>query len=192
MGNKYSISEFTKNVYSLILTKLFFNQARLIRRPVYIRGKKSLVGGTNLTLGRFCRFDLDGNKKTLFIGDDCEFGDMTHIVALNNVQIGNNVLIASKVFISDTSHGAYKGIDQDLPSIPPNKRKIVSSDVIIGNNVWIGENVVILAGVHIGDGCIIGANSVVTKDIEKNCIVAGAPTTVIKQFNCQEKKWERT
>lgn len=192
MGNKYSISEFTKNVYSLILTKLFFNQARLIRRPVYIRGKKSLVGGTNLTLGRFCRFDLDGNKKTLFIGDDCEFGDMTHIVALNNVQIGNNVLIASKVFISDTSHGSYKGIDQDVPSMPPNKRKLISDEVTIGNNVWIGENVVILAGVHIGDGCIIGANSVVTKDIEKNCIVAGAPATVIKQFNCQEKKWERT
>ena len=189
MGNKYSISEFTKNVYSLILTKLFFNQARLIRRPVYIRGKKSLVGGTNLTLGRFCRFDLDGNKKTLFIGDDCEFGDMTHIVALNNVQIGNNVLIASKVFISDTSHGAYKGIDQDLPSIPPNKRKIVSSDVIIGNNVWIGENVVILAGVHIGDGCIIGANSVVTKNIPNNTIAAGVPIKFIKLYNNELKEW---
>ena len=189
MGNKYSISEFTKNVYSLILTKLFFNQARLIRRPVYIRGKKSLVGGTNLTLGRFCRFDLDGNKKTLFIGDDCEFGDMTHIVALNNVQIGNNVLIASKVFVSDTSHGAYKGIDQDLPSIPPNKRKIVSSDVIIGNNVWIGENVVILAGVHIGDGCIIGANSVVTKNIPNNTIAAGVPIKFIKLYNNELKEW---
>ena len=189
MGNKYSISEFTKNVYSLILTKLFFNQARLIRRPVYIRGKKSLVGGKNLTLGRFCRFDLDGNKKTLFIGDNCEFGDMTHIVALNNVQIGNNVLIASKVFISDTSHGTYKGIDQDLPSIPPNKRKIVSSDVIIGNNVWIGENVVILAGVHIGDGCIIGANSVVTKNIPNNTIAAGVPIKFIKLYNNELKEW---
>lgn len=189
MSNKYSISEFTKNVYSLILTKLFFKHARLIRRPVYIRGKKSIVGGKNLTLGRFCRFDLDGNKKTLFIGDNCEFGDMTHIVALNNVQIGNNVLIASKVFISDTSHGSYKGIDQDLPSIPPNKRKLISDEVVIGNNVWIGENVVILAGVHIGDGCIIGANSVVTKNIPNNTIAAGVPVKFIKLYNNELKEW---
>lgn len=189
MSNKYSISEFTKNVYSLILTKLFFKHARLIRRPVYIRGKKSIVGGNNLTLGRFCRFDLDGNKKTLFIGDNCEFGDMTHIVALNNVQIGNNVLIASKVFISDTSHGSYKGIDQDLPSIPPNKRKLISNEVVIGNNVWIGENVVILAGVHIGDGCIIGANSVVTKNIPNNTIAAGVPVKFIKLYNNELKEW---
>lgn len=189
MSNKYSISEFTKNVYSLILTKLFFKHARLIRRPVYIRGKKSIVGGNNLTLGRFCRFDLDGNKKTLFIGDNCEFGDMTHIVALNNVQIGNNVLIASKVFISDTSHGSYKGIDQDLPSIPPNKRKLISDEVVIGNNVWIGENVVILAGVHIGDGCIIGANSVVTKNIPNNTIAAGVPVKFIKLYNNELKEW---
>ena len=113
MNNKYSISEFIKNIYSLLLTKIFFHQARLIRRPVYIRGKKSVSGAKGLTIGRFCRFDLDGTKKTLYIGDDCQFGDSTHIVALNHVEIGSNVLIASKVFISDTSHGLYKGENAD-------------------------------------------------------------------------------
>lgn len=190
MNNQYSPSEFLKNIYSLVYTKLFFPQARLIRRPVYIRGKRSIVGAKNLTIGRFCRFDLDGNKDTLYIGDNCQFGDNTHIVALNEVRIGNNVLIASKVFISDTSHGRYKGELQDNPQIPPKDRKLDSSKVIIGDNVWIGENVVILAGVTIGDGCVIGANSVVSKDIKRNSIVINN-NNIIKEYSGMDKSWRK-
>ena len=107
-----------------------------------------------MTTGRFCRFDLEGTKQTLHIGDNVEMGDMTHIVAHEKVVIGDNVLIASKCFISDTNHGVYKGMKQDSPELPPNSRKLVTNPVRIGNNVWIGENVVILAGADIGDGCI--------------------------------------
>lgn len=187
MNNKYSILEIIKNIYSFFLTKLFFSNARLIRRPIYIRGKNSIDGGNNLTTGYRCRFDLDGRKKTLTIGDDCEFGDYTHIVALNNVKIGNNVLIASKVFISDTSHGNYKGYFQDSPKIVPNKRSLCKDEVVIGDNVWIGENVVILKGVTIGKGSIIGANSVVSRNIEENSIAVGAPAKVIKKY--QNEEW---
>ena len=189
MNNQYSPSEFLKNIYSLVCTKLFFSQARLIRRPVYIRGKRSIVGAKNLTIGRFCRFVLDGNKESLYIGESCQFGDNTHIVVLNEVRIGNNVLIASKVFISDTSHGRYKGELQDNPQIPPKDRKLDSSKVVIGDNVWIGENVVILAGVVIGDGCIIGANSVVTKSFGKNKIITGIPGNIIKEYDDITKRW---
>ena len=94
MRAKYSPSEFVKNIYSLIQTKFFMKQARLIRRPVYIRGRKSLSGCVGLTTGRFCRFDLIGTKPTLSIGDNCELGDMTHIVAYEKVEIGSNVLLA--------------------------------------------------------------------------------------------------
>ena len=122
MKNHYSPAEYIKNIYSFLMTKLTIKQARFIRHPIYIRGRKSLVGCKNLTTGRFCRFDLDGSKKTLFIGDNCEMGDMTHIVALDSLEIGNNVLIASKCFISDTNHGVYKGEYQDSPEVPPNQR----------------------------------------------------------------------
>lgn len=189
MRNQYSLSEYIKNVYSLIMTKLTMSQSRFIRRPIYIRGKKSLLGCNGLTTGRFCRFDLIGTKPTLHIGDNCEFGDMTHIVAYEKVEIGNNVLIASKCFISDTSHGFYKGEKQDSPDVPPNNRKLVTKPVKIGNNVWIGENSVILAGAEIGDGCIIGANSVVNKKIDAGCIVVESGK-ILKKWNKESKCWE--
>lgn len=189
MKNRYTFSEKVKNAYSLLLTRIFYPEARLIRRPVYIRGKKSIIGGKNLTLGYRCRFDLNGTKESLYIGENCQFGDSTHIVALNRVEIGDNVLIASKVFISDSSHGIYKGANCSVPNSKPNSRKLIKKDIHIGDNVWIGENVVILPGAKIGNGCIIGANCVVTKTIPKNCVVIGN-NKVIKKFNEKEAYWE--
>lgn len=191
MGNKYSISEYIKNIYSFVTTKLTLRQARFVRRPVYIRGKKSIAGCKNITMGRYCRFDLEGNKKTLFIGKNCEMGDMTHIVAHNHVEIGDDVLIASKCFISDTSHGVYSGEVQSSPLQPPNERNLKKTYVNIGNHVWIGENACILAGVTIGTGSIIGANAVVNKDVPECSIAAGCPAKIVKQWNADNEKWIR-
>lgn len=184
MINNYSFSEIIKNIYSLICTKTTFPQCRLLRRPVYIRGGRSISGAKNLTTGYACRFDLDGRKKTLFIGEDCQFGDNTHIVALKHVYIGNHVLLASNVFISDCSHGSYKGNLTDSPETPPNKRRLVMGETYIGDNVWIGENAVILMGSRIGSGCVIGANAVITKSIPPNSVVIGN-NKIIRNYSGQ-------
>ncbi|MGT2957812.1 DapH/DapD/GlmU-related protein [Streptococcus bovimastitidis] len=192
MANKYSASEFISNVHALILTKIFYRNARLIRRPFYIRGKRSFKFDSGLTLGHACRFDLLGDaEKRLIIGRNCEIGDYVHIVAHESVTLGDDVLIASKVFISDTSHGSYSGDFQDSPLVKPNDRKLVTKAVNIGSNVWIGENVVILPGVKIGNGSIIGANSVVNKDVADNSIVVGSPARVIKQYNFEQQLWRK-
>ena len=183
--------ELIKTLYSFTLTKLFYRGCRLVRRPIYIRGRKSIIGCKGLTTGYRCRFDLDGDRPTLFIGDNCEMGDMTHIVAHEKVEIGDNVLIASKCFISDTNHGNYKGINQCSPESIPSQRPLVSAPVKIGDRVWLGENVVILAGSTIGSGCIIGANSVVTTNIPDNSIAVGSPARVIKVWNENEDRWEK-
>ncbi len=185
----YSLYEIIRNGISLIATKFFFRQARLIRYPAYIRGKSSICGAKNLTLGYSCRFDLPGKIKTLSIGENCEFGDNVHIVASKHVVIGDNVLMAARVFISDTSHGIYSGKNSDSPLTPPNHRKLAYKPVVIGNNVWIGENVVILPGVCIGDGSIIGANSVVTKDVSDNSIACGIPAKQVKSYNSDKNEW---
>lgn len=189
--NKYSLYELYMNAKSYLLTKLFHKGARLLRYPIYIRGKKSILSYNGLTTGYNCRFDLNGKDVSLFLGSDCEFGDNVHIVAHSRVEIGNNVLIASKVFISDTSHGCYNGFSQDSPLSKPNNRELFSAGVCISDNVWIGDNAVILPGVTIGEGCIIGANSVVSKSIPKFSIAAGVPAKVIKTWDENMQVWRK-
>ena len=100
MGNKYSTSEFIKNMYSLVMTKITMKQARFIRRPIYIRGKKSRTGCRNLTTGRFCRFDLEGDKQTLHIGDNCLSSIRTFQIercdSLYSIEIGKRTCIQSE------------------------------------------------------------------------------------------------
>ena len=191
MANQYTVSEFISNAYALVLTKIFYNKARLIRRPVYLRGKSSLDFGPGLTIGHGCRFDLPGEgKKTLRIGQNCEFGDMVHIVAHERVEIGDDCLFASKIFISDTEHGNYSGSEPHSgPRTNPRERKLMTRPVKIGERVWLGENVCILSGVEVGDGCIIGANSVVTRNIPAGTIAVGSPAKVIKKWDEQLKNW---
>lgn len=194
MKNNYSVFETISTAYALILTKLFYPGARLIRRPFYCRGKKRLKFAEGFTTGHNCRFDLFGetgdSRKKLIFGAKCKLGDNVHIVASEKVIIGDNCLMASKIFISDTNHGEYSSVTFDSsPDIPPDERPLYTKPVSIGKNVWIGENVCILPGVTIGDGCIIGANSVVNRDIPKSCIAVGLPAIVVKRWDEAEKTW---
>lgn len=114
----------------------------------------------------------------LNIGEKCNFGDFIHISTINNITIGNNVLTGRWVTITDNSHGTT---DIESLKIPPTERSLYSKgSVIIGNNVWIGDKATILPGVTIGDGAVIAANSVVTKDVPPYTVVAGNPIHVIK------------
>lgn len=189
----YSFFESLKNVKALLYTRIFFRKARLIRLPIYIRGKKYIQIGSNITTGYNCRFEVDGkhNNNCLIIGDNVNFGDNDRISCVNNIVIGNNVLIGSKVLIVDNSHGKYRGNNQSSPFIAPNKRELVSSPIKIGNNVWIGEGVVIQQGVSIGDSAIIAANSVVTKNVPEKTIVGGCPVVILKAYNDKTRKWEK-
>jgi lipopolysaccharide O-acetyltransferase len=176
----------------LVLTKIFHPRARLIRRPFFCRGGKNIQFGTNLTSGIGLRLDAssDDGKTSLFFGHNVQLNDYVHIGAVKSVTIGDNVLIASKVFISDHNHGTYSGPRQDSPLLAPSDRSLSVSEVTIGNNVWIGEFVSVLAGATIGDGTIIGANSVVIGHIPDNSIAVGTPAKVIKKYNFTSEKWE--
>lgn len=190
--SKYSFPDKIRNLKSLIFTKLFYKKARLIRLPFYVRGKKGIQYGKGLTTGHGCRFDALDCRKTLIIGDNARIGDYVHINADKMVSIGDNVLIASKVFISDTSHGAYKGEFQSSPESNPSTREEQHAPVSIGNNVWVGENAIILPGTTIGNGCIIGANTLLNGgNYPDNCIVVGTPGRIIKKYNYITKRWEK-
>lgn len=196
MKNVYGLGEMFKNVISLIYTKVFYKGARLIRRPIYVRGKKYFKYGNGFTTGYNCRIEIFdtglGGVEKIVLGQNCKIGDNVHIAAGEKVIIGDNCLMASKIYISDINHGDYSGeFEFSAPHIPPDSRKLYTKPVSIGNNVWIGENVCILLGVNIGNGCIIGANSVVNRDVPDNCMVAGIPAKVIKKYNNETFSWQK-
>lgn len=152
--------------------------------PLYLHGGKYIKIGKNFDSSlrlRLEAFDEHlGHKFTpkITIGDNVSINSDCHIGAINEIIIEDGVLIASKVFITDHYHGE---ISNEAINISPSERKLYSKGAVkIEKNVWIGEGVVILPNVTIGENCIIGANSVVTRDIPKNSVVGGNPARVIR------------
>lgn len=194
---RYGLQGTFRVMIDVLNTKLFFHPSRIIRRPYYIRGKKLIKFGMGFTTGVGMRLDAfaDNTDKYLIeFGNNVQVNDYVHIAAVASVKIGNNVLIASKVFITDHNHGNY-GIDEgphSNPFIPPDKRPLTKHEVVIEDNVWIGEFVSVLPGVTIGEGSIIGSMSVVTKTIPPYSIAVGIPAKVIKKFNFQTNRWEKS
>jgi lipopolysaccharide O-acetyltransferase len=137
--------------------------------------------GSNTTIGVGARLDcirsyLD-KKHTgvLVIGDRVTINPHSHISAATTLEIGNDVLIASGVYISDHDHGYAR-------EIPPASMPLVVKKITIEDSVWIGEKAIILKGVTLGKGAIIGGGSVVTRDVAPFTIVAGVPARKIRNY----------
>lgn len=124
--------------------------------------------GKNVNIEKGAQFSSE-----VSLGDNSGIG--VNALISSYVSIGNDVMMGPECMMYTTNHGMTK-LD-----IPMWKQK--SSEprpIAIGNDVWIGARVIILPGVHIGDGCVIGAGSVVTKDVEPYSIVAGNPAKLIR------------
>lgn len=94
-----------------------------------------------------------------------------------------NVLTADKVYITDNLHG-YRDVNLAILHQPVIQRNFVE----IGEGSWLGENVCII-GACVGKHCVIGANSVVTKDIPDYSVAVGSPARVIKQYCFEKQQW---
>lgn len=187
----YGFYGFLRLIKDILLTRTFNKNCRIVRRPLYIRGNKYILWGKNLTTGINMRLDVfqlpDKTKPKLIFGDNCQINDYVHIGVVQSVIIGNDVLIASKVFISDHNHGDFEK-DPEV-NLPPAQRVLIAKPIIICDDVWLGEGVMVLPGVTIGKGSIIGAGAIVTKDIPEYSIAVGNPARVIKQYNKTINKW---
>ena len=163
-----------------------------IDRGLFIEGSKKIEIGKRFTAGKYLRIQAICAHRTykylptIIIKDNVNINDYVHIACNRYIEIGNNVLIASKVIITDHQHGDYSEKNLNNIKMPPIERPLVGSSVIIEDDVWVGENSIIMPGVRIGKGSIIGANSVVNKSCEKYSILAGIPAKLIKRFdgNC--------
>lgn len=146
---------------------------RLIREIVgdigegtFIQGPVTFHYGKHTHIGKngFINFNFtDQDDAEVYIGDNCNFGP--------------NVTIVTPVhpLLADERRGMKDAAGNDTHTC-------YAKPVTIGNDVWLGANVVVCPGVAIGDGCVIGAGSVVTKDIPANCFAAGNPCRVIREI----------
>lgn len=188
---RYSQGGLFRLLFDLVRTRLFYPSARLIRSPFYIRGHKNIGLGVNLTTGVGVRIDAFnvGPEQVVHIGNNVQLNDYVHIAAIENVTIGNDVLIASRVFISDHNHGDFNSETDSTVMMPPAQRPLSSKPVLIEESVWIGENVCILPGVTIGRNAIIGAGAVVTRNLPAWSLAVGNPAVVIKKYDVATAKW---
>lgn len=179
--------EWLYKLYSIYIVKKYrMPISTKVRFPFYCKGKEHIKYGKNVSIDRGARIEAwdeyDGRKyfPKIIIGNNVTINPNIHIGAINEVYIGNNVLIGANVLITDHSHGR---INLDELKKPPVKRSLYSKGkTIIKDNVWIGENVAIMPGVTVGKNSIIGANSVITHDIDDNVVVAGNPARIIRML----------
>lgn len=128
---------------------------------------------------------VDKDEPELNIEEGCSVGYNNHIVALRKVVLGKYVQTANNVYISDNTRD-YKRVDIPIMHQP---LKFLG-EVHIGGGSLIGEGVSVI-GSKIGCNCIIGANSVVIKDIPDRSVAVGIPAKVIKRYNPEKDQWER-
>jgi len=137
--------------------------------------RAALVKRTLLSCGKNVSIShhaiIEGTE-SISIDDNVSINAFVHIWGQGKLSIGKNTLIASHVTITTLTHD---------PKVIPYKNSVVQKEITIGENVWIGSHAVILPGVRIGDNAIIGAGSVVTKNVAPNAIVTGVPATLLRK-----------
>lgn len=162
-----------------------------ILSPSMVTNHRYIEIGDNVFIREYSRIEAvraDGGvmcEPELKIGDGTHIEQFFHVGACESVEIGSNVLIAGRVYISDHNHN-FRNIE-----VPVMHQGIeAGGKVVIEDNSWLGEGCVILPGVTVGRGSVIGANSVVTKSVPPFSVAVGVPARVVRQYCPETKKWE--
>jgi len=168
-----------RNAFHHCGSDLYIGRIGEIINPERISIGHRVSFGNNFIMIVNPRHKADNNAE-IVIGNDCCFGADNHFTCNCGITIGNHVLTGKRVTISDNNHGLST---REMMDLPPRLRQVVSKGPIhIGDRVWIGENAIILSGVSIGDGSIIAAGAVVTKDVPAYCVAAGNPAKIVKSL----------
>lgn len=148
-----------------------------------LKGKSNIVLEDGVTVRPYAQIWSGGG--TVRIGRGSEIGERCRISIANSLEIGEKVLLSPNVYITDCDH-EYRNVD-----ISVIEQGIVQKGqkVSIGEGSYIGINAVIVGNVKIGKHCVIGANSIVNKDVPDFCVAVGCPVKIIKSYN--ENGWCR-
>ena len=138
-------------------------------------GTDTLIGAqVTLSAGIVPGQDL-GQQSVLRVGDRCVLGRGSHIVAHENVEIGDDVWTGPYVYITDQNHG------YEDPDVPIGSQFPVNRPVSIGAGSWLGAGAIILPGARIGRNVVVAAGAVVRGDVPDRCVVAGVPAKIVRE-----------
>ena len=185
-----SLIDLVRKLIYVIRRELNFNLLKKIKSYYHFKsinikiGKRVIISGQsyNLKIGKGvslfpdCKFELAQNSY-LSIGNNTLFSYGVIISCYNHIEIGDNTQIGEYSSLRDTTH------DYNNYGIPMIENKDIVDKIIIGNDVWIGRNCLILPNAKVGDGVVIGANSIVKGILEENSVYAGSPLRLIKKRN---------
>lgn len=169
-------------VFSILASGAFaeFGKKSVLVPPIRLDGEARIFIGDRVTVNARSWLQVLPDCEDavgLKIGSGTSIGSSGVISAASSIIIGENVLLAPNVCIVDHIH---KYDDISAPIRSQGVAKI--GPVLIKRNTWVGQNVVILPGVTIGENCVIGANSVVNRDIPRYSVAAGCPARVLKRM----------
>ena len=163
----------------------FFYMKKGKNSVIYRSVRKDIVPFNGFSLGKSSVIEdytiINNAVGEIIIGNHTRIGMGNTIIG--PVMIGNNVILAQNVVTSALNHN----FEDVLTTI--NQQGVKTDQIIIENNVWIGANSSILAGVHIGEHVVVGAGSVVTKDIPSFSVVVGNPARILKEYDHKEQRW---
>lgn len=166
-----------------------FGRNSIIQKPIMIYNKKHIFIGNNVNIRIGLRIEPITNwinqtfKPKIIIGNNTTIEQYCHITCANKVIIGNDVVILGFVMITDINH------EYGIPNKGILQQSLNIKKTYIGDESFIGMGAKIMAGVKIGKHCIVGANSVVTKNIPDYSVVVGIPAKIIKHYDFGKKEW---
>lgn len=161
-------------VCSLLDPRCYLHAFRMVHYFGYthVREKRCIAMGRGTRMAPNVSLRNGGR---IAIGRECHIGERCYLWAGDSsgrIELGNHVSFAPGVFVTASDY-------QFVAGVPFRQQPKRERHVTIGNDVWLGAYVVVTAGVTIGDGCIVGAGAVVTKDLPAGSIAAGVPARVI-------------
>jgi carbonic anhydrase/acetyltransferase-like protein (isoleucine patch superfamily) len=165
--------------FSVLSAKAFasFGARSVLQLPIRLNGEHRIAVGDDVFVGAGSWLQTLGDGE-LEIGSGTSIAGNCVLSAATTVRLGEKVLLARNVYISDHIH-AYRDpgravLEQGLDRV---------EGVNIGDGAWLGQNVVVCPGVRIGQGAVIGANAVVVDDIPAFSLAVGAPAKVVREFD---------
>ncbi|WP_308638129.1 acyltransferase [Paenibacillus silvisoli] len=174
--SKRSAKDYVKFGYRVLLGALFRRHVDRCGKLLRVGGsmtvskakRAKLIIGDHVILHRYTGFYMDSSEAVIEIGDHTFMNRRSEIRCKKHVKIGSHCAISWDVTIMDTDYHCIEGTEATKPTI-------------IGDRVWIGNKAIILKGVTIGEGAVVAAGSVVSRDVAAHTLVAGVPARPIKQ-----------